>query len=77
MSMDFMTSASCAQVDPDLFTPSDEFPSSPSTARKVCRACHVLADCREWVLSLEVDVAGVVAGMGERERRDLRKGKAS
>lgn len=46
-------------------------------AKGLCNTCPVLAECRQWVLKEETNekpVYGVVGGLSERERFNLRKG---
>ena len=45
-----------------------------SQCRNVCAECPFLDECREWVLSFDEAVYGVVAGMTERERVENRDG---
>jgi len=63
--------ALCAQVDPELFFPDKG--QSPSDARKVCGACPVSVRCLEVFGDL-LD-HGVVGGLTERERRQLRQSR--
>lgn len=37
--------------------------------KEVCRSCEVMFQCRQWVLSEELPVYGVVGGLSEDERR--------
>lgn len=66
----------------DLATVTEKHLSGPSrqlhpgflAARAVCQRCPVLADCQAWVLDPgTMDVAGVVAGLAESDRRELRR----
>jgi WhiB family transcriptional regulator, redox-sensing transcriptional regulator len=65
--------AACREVDPNLFYP--EVGESTEPAKRVCRGCPVLEQCRQEVLTLNPnrDRDGVVAGLSERERRRLRR----
>jgi WhiB family redox-sensing transcriptional regulator len=56
----------CRQFDPDLFFPGPD--GSAADAVKICRACPVLDECREWALDARV-AFGIWGGMTERERR--------
>ncbi|MFD0437048.1 WhiB family transcriptional regulator [Streptomyces chartreusis] len=68
----WMDSASCAQVDPDLFHtngPGGKY----KDARKVCLACPVQPDCRAYAQALEGTVAhshrfGLWANQGPHQR---------
>ena len=56
----------CRQYEPDLFFPGPD--GSVDDALRICRACPVLAECREWALDTRVRY-GIWGGMTERERR--------
>jgi WhiB family redox-sensing transcriptional regulator len=60
--------ASCRRYDPDIFFPGSE--ESSAAALRVCRACPVMDDCREWALDARVRY-GVWGGLTERERRRM------
>ena len=68
--------AACLNVDPDTFYP-ERGAKGPTIerAKRVCRACPVLADCREEVMAMvpNQDAYGIRAGMTETERRRLRR----
>ncbi|MFD7066104.1 WhiB family transcriptional regulator [Streptomyces sp. NPDC059913] len=51
-SLDWMDSAACAQVDPDLWFPEGSGASS-RTAQRICAACPVLTDCGEYAQHVE------------------------
>jgi WhiB family redox-sensing transcriptional regulator len=57
-------------VDPDLFYP--ERGESTSSAKKVCRACFVRAQCLEFALE-NGEKFGIWGGLSERERRRIRR----
>ena len=61
--------AACRDV-PDLMAPAEGEPEDTDTARRICDACPVLADCRAWVLALsqEFDPSGIVAGLTPQQR---------
>ncbi len=58
----------CRQFDPDLFFPVSD--GSADEALRICRACPVLEDCREWALDTRV-AYGVWGGLTERDRKRL------
>lgn len=62
--------ALCAQTDPELFFP--ERGGSSKDAKKVCAACEVRAECRDYALENK-ERWGVYGGLSERERRRLTK----
>jgi len=61
--------ALCAQVDPELWFPDKGGSTRP--AKRICRDCPVLAECRDYALA-RGDLDGVWGGLSERERRRLR-----
>ena len=62
---EWMESAVCRQLDPELFFD----PGMVEEAVKVCREyCPVLAECREWAIRGNLEF-GVVGGMSAPERR--------
>ncbi|MEU6758016.1 WhiB family transcriptional regulator [Streptomyces sp. NPDC046685] len=64
----WMAEGLCAQTDPESFFP--EKGGSTATAKRVCAACGVRADCLDYALTTgERD--GVWGGTSERERRQL------
>ncbi|MFT2014639.1 WhiB family transcriptional regulator [Streptomyces sp. 796.1] len=68
-------SAVCAQVDPELFFP-EIGGSSAVTARRICAACPVRAECLAAALSEEGDCApsyrhGIRGGLSPRARYAL------
>ncbi|AXI81290.1 WhiB family transcriptional regulator [Peterkaempfera bronchialis] len=66
----WVDSALCAQTDPEGFFP--ERGGSTRTARRVCLACEVRVECLEYALEND-ERFGVWGGLGERERRRLRR----
>jgi WhiB family redox-sensing transcriptional regulator len=72
---DWQRSAACGDEDPELFFPVGT--AGPALlkvaeAKAVCRRCPVLDACRRWALETGQD-AGVWGGLGEEERRGLRR----
>lgn len=66
--LDWQADALCAQTDPELF-----FPRGPAAqAKRICRACPVIAECLCYALSSPVVLSGVWGATTERERRGLR-----
>ena len=73
--MDWRHRAACRDVDPELFFPIGN--TGPALlqieeAKQVCRRCDVTDACLSWALESGQD-AGVWGGMGEDERRALRR----
>ena len=65
-------SASCAQVDPEIFFPEKGEPTSP--AKRVCRRCPVRQECEDDALSRR-ERYGVWGGTSERQRREILAGR--
>jgi WhiB family transcriptional regulator, redox-sensing transcriptional regulator len=73
--MDWRHEAACREVDPELFFPIGN--SGPALlqieeAKQVCRRCSVMDECLRWAIESGQD-AGVWGGMGEDERRALKR----
>jgi WhiB family redox-sensing transcriptional regulator len=76
--MDWRQHAVCREEDPELFFPIGYTgPALRQTedAKAVCRRCHVRSECLTWALESGQD-AGVWGGLGEDERRALRRRNA-
>ena len=58
----------CRRYDPDVFFPGPD--GSPDQAVRICRACPVVDECREWALDARVRY-GIWGGLTERDRRRL------
>lgn len=69
---DWQKQGECVGLNPDIFFPAkgDDFKS----AKAVCAACAVRAECLEYALATEQRF-GVWGGTSERERRKLRAGR--
>ena len=73
--MDWRHRAACRDVDPELFFPIGN--TGPAIlqieeAKQVCRRCDVSDACLRWALESSQD-SGVWGGMGEDERRALKR----
>ncbi|GAA2419392.1 WhiB family transcriptional regulator [Actinomadura vinacea] len=73
--MDWRHRAACRDVDPELFFPIGN--TGPAIlqieeAKQVCRRCDVTEACLAWALESGQD-SGVWGGMGEDERRALKR----
>lgn len=73
--MDWRHRAACRDVDPELFFPIGN--TGPAIlqieeAKQVCKRCDVTDACLRWALESGQD-AGVWGGMGEDERRALKR----
>ncbi|MDH4112032.1 MAG: WhiB family transcriptional regulator [Actinomycetota bacterium] len=69
--------ASCIGEDPELFFPIGTSTSAmEQTARAIgiCNGCPVRADCLAWALDTCQD-AGVWGGLGEEDRREIRRAR--
>jgi Transcription factor WhiB len=70
---DWMMSAFCAQIDPQLWT--SDRGVTRAVAKTLCTTrCKVLAECRDYAItSPQVVRFGVIGGMYAAERARLRK----
>ncbi|MGH3239205.1 MAG: WhiB family transcriptional regulator [Spirillospora sp.] len=73
--MDWRHRAACRDVDPELFFPIGN--TGPAIlqieeAKQVCRRCGVTDACLRWALESGQE-SGVWGGMGEDERRALKR----
>ncbi|GAA4240527.1 WhiB family transcriptional regulator [Actinomadura meridiana] len=73
--MDWRHRAACRDVDPELFFPIGN--TGPAIlqieeAKQVCRRCDVSGACLRWALESGQE-SGVWGGMGEDERRALKR----
>ena len=76
--MDWRHRAACRDEDPELFFPvGTTGPALAQTAeaKAVCFRCPVVSECLTFALATGQD-AGVWGGMGEDERRALRRRNA-
>ncbi|GAA2601914.1 WhiB family transcriptional regulator [Actinomadura fulvescens] len=76
--MDWRHRAACRDVDPELFFPIGN--TGPAIlqieeAKQVCRRCDVTDSCLRWAIESGQD-SGVWGGMGEDERRALKRRNA-
>jgi WhiB family redox-sensing transcriptional regulator len=74
--MRWLDRAACRGYDPELFFPvSGVGPGHADTedAKRVCRACPVLAECLEWAIAGAIPF-GVLGGLSEDERHALARG---
>lgn len=62
--------ALCAQTDPEAFFP--EQGGDPEPARRICGACPVRGQCRDYALS-SGELYGIWGGLTFNERRRLRR----
>ncbi len=73
--MDWRHRAVCRDEDPELFFPiGNTGPALMQLARakRVCAGCPVQSLCLEWALLAGID-HGVWGGLGEEERRSLKR----
>jgi WhiB family redox-sensing transcriptional regulator len=66
--------ALCAQADPEAWFP--EKGGSTREAKRVCQACPVRAECREYALETDQRF-GIWGGLSEQERRRARRGEVA
>lgn len=67
--------AACRGEEPELFFPigsTGPAKLQAEEAKRVCRSCDVREQCLAWALEYGQD-HGVWGGMGEEERRELKK----
>ncbi|MDX2921842.1 WhiB family transcriptional regulator [Streptomyces sp. NE06-03C] len=74
MSLDWMTAAVCAGVDPELWFPE----SGDSRPARICQGCPVRQQCEEYAAALEGDCGlpyrhGVWGGTSAKERAEARE----
>ena len=75
--MRWIERAGCLREDPELFFPVGSGPTAiaqEAAAKAVCRRCPVRNECLEWALTTCQD-AGVWGGLGEEERREIRRAR--
>ena len=70
---DWVLSAACAGVDPELFFPAKGDAYAAKQARRVCAACPVRMECLEDALHRESGLGehsrhGIAGGIGARQR---------
>ncbi|NDU77567.1 WhiB family transcriptional regulator [Actinomadura sp. DSM 109109] len=75
--MDWRHRAACRDVDPELFFPIGN--TGPAIlqieeAKQVCKRCDVSDACLRWALESGQE-SGVWGGMGEDERRAVRRSR--
>lgn len=70
----WMEDASCARVDPEFWFP--EKGQSVKEAKRICSACPVVNECREYALSRK-ERFGVWGASSERERRKMWQERAA
>ena len=71
-SLDWMESALCLQVDPDLFFPQPGENDRVWAAKRVCRNCPVQSECLSWAVA-NPELHGVLGGTTERDRQAIRR----
>jgi WhiB family redox-sensing transcriptional regulator len=70
----FMDKGMCRGLDPDMFFPERGGPTRE--AKVVCQACAVRDECLEYALD-NAEKFGIWGGTSERERRQLRRTRAT
>lgn len=66
--------AACQYVDPELFFILKGQTTKVRQAKKICRSCPVVDQCREWAIEIG-DRHAILGGTTERDRRHLRKAR--
>ena len=66
--------AECAGLG-DLFFPTRDEDVSARMAKQVCAGCPVLAECREYALTLPYQYPGVYGGMSQKERQEAKSAR--
>lgn len=75
--MKWVHQSACLKVNPEIFFPiGDAGParSQMEEAKLVCVPCQVKDECLTWALESGVD-HGVLGGMTEHERREIRRSR--
>lgn len=67
--------AACLGMDPDLFMPQRGENKKVQKAKKICRNCPVVNECREYGLELSAkyDTHGIFGGLSKYERAAILK----
>lgn len=73
---EFMADANCLGLDPTLFFPHQGEFAQAVKAKAICNACDVQAECLAYALN-NGENHGIWGGMSERERRRIRRGRAT
>lgn len=72
--VDWRERALCAQVDPEIFFPNKG--ESSAAAKRVCMGCEVRTECLDEALRIG-ERYGVRGGKSERERRKIKRDRAT
>jgi WhiB family redox-sensing transcriptional regulator len=70
--------AACQRLPTDLFFPIGHGPGAQAQtrlAKEICDACPVRSQCLDYALATNARY-GVFGGLGEDERREVRRGRA-
>jgi len=70
MNMDWVSTAACRGMDPNVFFPERGRPLSD--IRAICAGCPASDECLEYALANN-EHHGVWGGMSERQRRTIRR----
>lgn len=70
MSLEWMSSALCRQIDLELFFP--DVGGSSKTARKMCGRCIVKIECLNYALTFP-SMIGIWGGTTEKQRKRLKQ----
>jgi WhiB family redox-sensing transcriptional regulator len=76
---DWRLNAACKDTDPSLFFPIGTTGlaiNQIDAAKQVCTTCPCMTDCLQFALDTNQD-AGVWGGLGEEERRVIRRQRAA
>ncbi len=71
----WMESATCRQVDPELFFADTTSPTQIRMAKAVCATCPVQAECLDYALRDHIR-HGIFGGLCDDEREATRRRKA-
>lgn len=67
MTIEWREQAACRGMDTDIFFPQEKY--GIAKAKAICARCPVMAECRDYSLTLpRDDTRGVWGGMSEGER---------
>jgi WhiB family transcriptional regulator, redox-sensing transcriptional regulator len=67
---EWMLTAACTQVDPDLWFPEKGHNDTSRAARRICHACPVDGPCLDYALDRDLRY-GVWGGLTEADRRRI------
>lgn len=74
--MSWREQARCTEVDADLFFADKGGAADTRAAKRICQQCEVITQCLHFAMT-HTGIFGVWGSTTEKERRELRRRKAS